>query len=457
MPLRQQVENGIRSAIQQGRLAAGSRLPSTRAFAADSGVARGLVVEAYAQLVAEGYLTTRRGAGTHVAHGVPATRPIEISKPSGAGGSLTPSGSRLRYDFRPGVPDLAAFPRAAWLRATRDGLARLPDAGLSYGDSRGLSELRAALAEYLARVRGVAVDPRFVLVTNGVAQALALLAAVLVRRAPGGRPVRIGVEDPSGPGQRLLLEAAGVVVHPVTTDGEGIDIRALPSDLAAVLVTPAHQFPTGVVMSPGRRTELANWARRTGALLIEDDYDAEYRFDREPSGALQGLAPEHIVYTGSVSKGLAPALRLGWAVVPPHLLDELLKAKATHDLSSPVLGQAALASMLTSRVLERHLRKTRRMYRDRRDALGSALSRYLPGVILAGVPAGLHAVARLPSGLDETAVAGAAAALSVGVYPMAPYRVRPEAFPGPALVLGYAPLSVTEIVEGIRLLAVVIR
>ena len=392
----------------------------------------------------------------------------------GAGGGV--DRPTLRYDFRPGIPDLATFPRAAWLRATRTALSDLTDEQLSYQDSAGLWPLRQALADYLGRVRGVVASPDQVIVTNGFSQGLSLVAGALARRAGlDGHPasdVVVGVEDPGSPGQRWLLDRAGLSVRAIPVDADGLVVPGPgPADLveadrrprggaggpavqlAALLVTPAHQFPTGVVMSAARRQALVGWARRTGGLIIEDDYDAEYRFDREPVGAVQGLAPDLVVYAGSTSKSLAPGLRLGWLVAPPSLVDDLAMAKATADLFTPAISQAAFAELLRAGGFDRHLRRSRQLYRRRRDALDAAVRRYVPGAALGGIPAGLHAVVTLPASRTEHEVVERAAAASVRVYPMGSYRLEEVTDAPPALVLGYAPLTTSEITDAIQLLA----
>ncbi|HEX6756468.1 MAG TPA: PLP-dependent aminotransferase family protein [Mycobacteriales bacterium] len=467
VPARQQIEDALRGAVRAGTLAAGTRLPSTRALAVDLRVARGVVVEAYEQLVAEGYLLSRRGSGTTVAS-LPAT-PVPVlapsatapSAPGGAGvgratgvaGVGNGGGSGLRWDFRPGIPDLALFPRQQWQRAARAGLAALPDADLGYGDPRGLPSLRAELASYLGRVRGVVADPDRIVVTSGFAQGLALVAAALVDAR--GRGCRVGVEDPGGPGQRSLLAYAGANPVPVPVDAHGLDPATLGGCVAA-LVTPAHQFPTGVVLTSARRAALLDWARRRNAYVLEDDYDAEYRFDREPIGAVQGLDPDRVVYAGSLSKSLAPALRIGWLVLPGPLVEGVLRGRSATDLAPPVLAQAALRTFLAAGELDRHLRRTRLAYRERRDRLALAVARDAPDLELAGIPAGLHAVGLLPPGTDEAGVVAGAAAASVGVYPMAAYRVVPRPGDRPGIVLGYAPLRPDAIAEGVRRLGAVL-
>jgi len=429
VPLRAQLEAQLREAVGSGRLAGGVRLPSSRALAEELGVSRGVVVEAYGQLVAEGYLAVRRGSAPVVAEGV------ERRPQAG-----TPEVEVLaRYDLRPGTPDLALFPRRAWAAAQRRALQEAVDADLGYPDPAGHPRLRAALAEYLGRVRGVDADPSRIVVCGGVAEVLALVARVLASRGA----VRLGVEDPSHYATRGLLEHHGLEVVPIAVDAHGIDVAAL-ADVDAVLVTPAHQFPTGVVLSAERRGALAAWARETGALVIEDDYDAEYRYDRAPVGAVQGLAPEHVIHAHSVSKTLAPGLRLGWAVLPSRLAEAVAAEKRLSDLGTPVLEQLTLAELLARGELDRHLRQTRPHYRRRRDALLAGL----PGLRAEGAAAGLHVLVQLPAGASEAEVVAAAAARDVAVEPLGPHDMSGGR--GPALILGYSRLSEPALAEAAK-------
>jgi GntR family transcriptional regulator / MocR family aminotransferase len=437
-PLRLQVHDQLRAAIRDGRLGHGVRLPSTRVLARDLGVSRGVVTDAYEQLAAEGWLAPRRGAGTSVAAAA-------VGSPADSA-PRSHSGRSLRYDFRPGAPDLASFPRAGWLAAERRALRAAPDAALGYGDPRGAPELRAALADYLGRVRGVAAGAERVVVVAGFAQGLALLGRVL--RSAGIR--RLAIEDPSHSEGRVQIAGEGIELVPVPVDDQGIVVTALEQTGAgAVLVTPAHQFPTGVVLAPDRRAELLDWADREDAWVIEDDYDAEYRYDREPVGALQGLRPRRVIYGGSVSKTLAPALRLGWLVCPPALVDELREQKRLDDLGCPTLPQLALGDLVARGEYDRHLRRTRKRYRRRRDALLRSLAR-IPTARPVGIAAGLHLVAQLPEGSDELAICERAAGRSVGVGHIGEHRIRPGP---PALLLGYARLSEAAITRGAAELA----
>ncbi|WP_405010459.1 PLP-dependent aminotransferase family protein [Kitasatospora sp. NBC_01539] len=428
----------LRDAVRQGRPPAGGRLPATRVLARDLGLARGTVVEAYAQLVAEGYLVSIPGSGTRVADGVaPAAPPAPPPT----------AGHPVRYDLAPGTPDLSAFPRAAWQAALRRALADTAHSGLGYGDPAGRPELRAALAASLGRVRGAAATGRQVIVVGGVAQGLALLVGQL--RQHGHHT--LAVEDPCSPGTLGLLRAHGIEPVGVRVDAHGLDVAALAATGSrAVLVTPAHQYPTGVVLAPGRRAALIAWARATGGLVVEDDYDAEFRYDREPVGCLQGLAPDHVVHLGSLSKTLAPGLRLGWAVLPDAWVDGFREAKRYTDLGCSVLDQLAFARLLADGGHDRHLRAVRARYRGRRDALAEALARYLPDAAVRGVAAGLHLHLDLPDGCAEAEVVAAAAGLGVRVEPVTPMRLGSQG--APAVVLGYAALPERALAEAARLL-----
>jgi GntR family transcriptional regulator/MocR family aminotransferase len=440
-PLRAQLEDGLREATRSGRLSAGSRLPATRVLANDLGVSRRLVVDAYAQLVAEGYLLARKGAGTYVAEAA-----ALASAPA-----VEPEPSPARYDFFPGYPDLASFPRRQWLRAMREVLAEAPAASLGYPDARGAPELRRALAEHLRRVRGVVADPQTILVCSGTAQGLVLLARAL------SRP-HIAVEDPGLPPHRAILAAHGARLSALEVDEHGaraaelaaLEARAGPLD--AVFVTPAHQSPTGVAAAPERRAALLEWAAEGGRYVIEDDYDAEYRYDRAPLGAMQGLAPDRVIYMGTASKTLSPALRLGWLVLPPHLMDGFVEQRNLADHGAATLEQLTLARLIESGSYDRYLRQARRRYRARRDALVRAIAAHLPGARVRGLAAGLHAIVQLDRPFDSAAVARAAHAHSVIVYPLSFSYLQPRAT-GDSLVLGYANLSEQAIEEGISRLA----
>ncbi|MGV9943327.1 MocR-like pyridoxine biosynthesis transcription factor PdxR [Streptomyces sp. NPDC003401] len=434
----------LREAVRSGRLAPGTRLPSSRDLAADLGVSRGLVTEAYEQLAAEGYLRSGRGAGTWVSGAVRAAPPRARD--------LAPRSPGTRADFTAGTPDLSLFPRAAWAAAQRGVLAGLAHHELGYPDPRGLPRLRTALADLLARRRGVVADPERLVVVSGVAQATALLGLVLRARGIDA----VGVEDPGSPQHGALYAAAGVTAVPVPLDDEGIALGPLgASGVRSVVTTPAHQFPTGIAYSARRRTRLLDWARSVDGFVLEDDYDGDFRYDRAPVGALQGLDPERVAYTGSVSKSLAPGLRLGWLLVPEALADEVVERKRTLDLGHPALDQALFARFVERGDYDRQLRRCQRAYRDRRDALVAALAEHFPGTRVTGIAAGLHVIAALPGrhGPEAEFVARATAA-GVAVRPLSGYA-HAGTVPGPGvrLVLGYAHLSPARIREGVRLLA----
>lgn len=440
--LRSQLEVQLRDAICAGRLAAGTALPSTRALAADLGVTRGVVVGAYDQLIAEGYLLSRRGSSTVVNRG----DGHSASSPQRRR-TATPS---VEIDFRPSVPELQTFPRAAWLRATRTAWQRLPDKHLGYTDPRGLGELRVALAEYLGRVRGIIAAPEQVVVCNGFAHGLSLVARQLLEL---GHEI-VAVEDPGHDGPRGELAWLGLGHHPIAVDGGGIvvdDLRRSPA--RAALVTPAHQFPTGAVLAPGRRRQLVEWANDVDGFVIEDDYDAEFRYDRHPVGAMQGLAPDRIVYSGTVSKSLAPGLRLGWLVLPPPLVRPIAASRQLVDHATSVHVQATFSAFLGSGDLDRHLRRMRRTYRLRRDAITDALARWLPDAVPSGVAAGMHVLVTLPNDVDEVDLTARAADAGVRVYPLGQFRVRRRPGHAPAILLGYGRLEPSVIDEGVRRLA----
>jgi GntR family transcriptional regulator / MocR family aminotransferase len=375
------LEAQLRDAIRTGQLTEGSRLPSSRGYADELGLSRGTVTAAFDQLVAEGYLTAHRGAGVRVAairKAAPRT-PAELV--------VSP-----RLDLRPGSPDVSSFPVTAWLRASRKALNAAPASTFGYGDPRGRLELRTALAEYLGRARGVITTADNIVVTTSYAQALSLIAAVLVER--GGGPV--GMEDPGLPYHRDIVRRTGAAVVAVPVDELGLCTDALDG-LAAVVATAAHQYPTGMTLGPARRLALTRWAQITGGLVVEDDYDGEFRYDRQPIGALQGTAPDHVAYVGTVAKTLGPAVRIGWTALPPSMVDQVTEAKRLADHHTDSLSQLTLAELLTSHVYDRHIRAVRLRYRRRRDLLVAALEP-IPGVDVGGVSAGLQTLVRLPAG-----------------------------------------------------------
>lgn len=438
LPLHEQLERSLREDIRSGRLPGGTRLPSTRSLAAELGISRGVVTEAYGQLAAEGYLETRQGAPVRVTRAVQAAvRP--------AARSLLPTFS---YYFHPGLPDLAGFPREAWLRSLRAAWRETPLDAVGYGDPRGVPRLREALANYLGRVRGAAADPESMLVCTGFMQGFSLLC----RWLHGHGVEKIAIEDPGWHVHRLIAQQAGLEIVAVPVDDQGLQVNALQQlDVGAVLVTPAHQFPTGAVLSSERRAALIEWAQEHERLIVEDDYDAEFRYDRVAVGALQGLAPERVLYIGSASKRLAPGMRLGWMLMPTWLTWQLIALKAVEDGGSEVVGQLALCDFIERGELDRHVRRMRLRYQQRRRALLRALERWLPECQPSGTEAGLYELLLLGEQVDEPALLQAAAARGVGIEGLSWHRV---AHGGPAgVLLGFGNLSEPAIEQGVRLIA----
>ena len=419
------LEAALREAARSGRLLPGTRLPSSRALAADLGIARNTVADCYSQLVAEGWLAARQGAGTWVAEraGPP---PAASAAPASA------QARRARYDLRTGVPDVSAFPRTAWLAAARRALLAAPARALGYGDPRGLPELRAALASYLARARGVALTPDRVVVCAGFAQGLELLCEALRDRGA----TTLAAEEYGYQRHWRIAQNWGLALAGLHVDGGGAMISEMGA-AHAVLLTPTHQFPLGVPLAPARRRQVADWAASADGLIIEDDYDGELRYDRPAVGALQALAPEHVAYAGTASKSLAPGLRLGWLALPAHLVDQVTELKGAAGRLSSSLDQLALAEFISSGAYDRQVRRARLAYRRRRDRLVAALRRDAPQVQVTGIAAGLHAVLRLPPGQREEDLVARATRHGLAIEGLGSYAMGSH-HAGPALVVGYA-------------------
>jgi GntR family transcriptional regulator / MocR family aminotransferase len=439
---RDAIEASLRAAIREGRLAAGTRLPSTRALAADLGLARGTVAEAYAQLQAEGYLTARRGGGTWVGE-VAAADPQPRTAPA------TPAPPQPRFSFHPGLPDLTGFPHTAWASALRRGLRAAPAASLGYGDPRGRPELRGALADYVARARGVVADPELIVVCSGFRHGLSLVARAL--RGQGAK--RLAMEEPCVDDHNTVARAAGLLAAPLPVDelGARTDLLDAGSGAAAVLA-PAHQFPVGAVLHPERRAAAIAWARERGRLVIEDDYDGELRFDRPPIGALQALDPGHVAYGGTASKTLAPGLRLGWLVLPEALLEPVLALRQAEDLHVPAPDQIALAELLGSGAYERHVRRMRARYRLRRDRLVAMLAERAPAITPVGISAGLRVLLELPEpGPSANKLAEEGRTRGIELFPVG--RFHHHGAPArDGVVLGYGALPDHDFEAGLRAL-----
>jgi GntR family transcriptional regulator/MocR family aminotransferase len=424
-PLRRQLERRLRAAIQDGSFPDGTRLPSSRSLAEQLAVSRGVVVDAYEQLIAQGFLLAR-------------PRQVPVVRAGEARGPAPPRpAARYRFQLSPNAPDLSRFPRRLWLRATAEAMRDLPDTDLDYPpDPRGAVGLRAALVGYLSRVRRVRVELDNLILTLGFLHSLDLLF-----RGLGHRGVkRVAVEDPSLPEQIAIARAHGIEVQPIVVDEAGLVVAdLLDTDAEAVIVTPAHQFPLGTVLSPERRRALVAWARERDALIIENDYDAEFRYDGPPIGAMQGLAPEHTVYVGTTSKTLAPAVRLGWIAAPAKVTSALWDTQLGGSGGFTGLNGHLFARLLLSGSYERHVQQCRRDYRRRRDTLVEAISAELPQLRALGIAGGLHLTLQLPPGCDADRVADAARAEGIDIRPLSYYAHIPNQ-QEPGLVMGYGRL-----------------
>lgn len=433
-------ERVLREAILDGSLRPGVRLPSSRSLAAQFGVSRGVVTDAYEQLTAQGFVLARIKAAPVVAD-IPVRVPVRRAQQRPA--------ARIRFDFTPTTPDVLQFPVRQWATYLATAARAMPVSGYDYGDPRGTAELREVLAGHLGRTRGVIADPENIMVVHGTSQGVDLLMRVL---AAGGVR-RVAVEDPALPSQAQRIAAHGMEAQPAPVDSCGVSVDAL--DAAAVLVTPAHQFPTGVVMSGPRRRALLEWAERTSGLVLEDDYDAEFRYDRQPVRALQGLDPGHVAYLGTTSKTLAPALRLAWVVLPGQLMPEAQRIRNLLDVCPTVVDQQALALLIGRGDYDRHVRRARKAYRRRREHLTAALAGRMPELPVEGIAAGMHLVLRLPPGTSDVEVAARARAAGVHVEPLSDFSLTGTA--SGALVLGYGRIPERDIEAAVDALTRVLR
>ncbi|MGA4841742.1 PLP-dependent aminotransferase family protein [Streptomyces sp. G45] len=452
--LTSQIQRFLRKEIAEGILHPGTRLPSSRRLADDLGVSRSVVVEAFGQLVAEGYLEAVQGAGTRVVEHLEAAPPrpvVPALLDDGPEGQVPD----VRWDLRPGGRNVPAFPRREWLSCYQRVLNRADPTDHGYPPLAGLPGLREELARCLGRLRGVRADADQVMVVAGFAQTLGLVCAMLAQDGVEA----LAIEDPGHPGQRQFVRDSGLRPVPLPVDAEGVDVDALAASGArAVLVTPAHQFPTGVTLSARRREALARWARERDGLVIEDDYDGGLWYEQGGPRplALQRDLPDRVVYAGTASKSLVPGLRLGWVAAPRPLLAALLGVRARHDLGTDTLTQLAFAELLRSGLFDRHLRRLNSRCRGRREALEQAVRTHLPGAVVVGRAAGLHAYVRLPPQVDEQAVVAGALARSVLVRGGAAFHAGARRC-RPALVVGHAHLPTSGLADAVRVLGAVTR
>ena len=458
-PLGHQIQDQLRAAVRDGRLRAGERLPSSRRLSEELRVSRGMVVASYEQLIAEGYLVGAAGSGTRVAAGV--SEPTGRSRPAGttrpATTTATTTRHRVEVDFEYGVPDLRSAPLRDWMWALREAGRTAPTAVMGDENDAGALRLREVVAAYHRRVRAGTAEAEHAVIVNGFRQGLVLALGALARSGVE----RVGLEDP-GPRQHdEIVRRAGMQPVAVPVDRAGLDVDALRrSGARAVVVTPAHQCPTGVVMGPERRQALVAWAAEVDGIVLEDDYDAEFRYDRQPVGSLQGLAADRVLGLGSLSKTLAPGIRLGWLLVPPALIGPVIREKLLTSRGAPALDQLALATLLESGRYDRHVRRMWEVYRQRRDVLARAVTEHTPGLRLVGLEAGCHAVLELPAGVTEDEIVQSALRRAVRVYGLSRYRVDApragEANVPAALVLGFGNVNEERILLGVEVLGEVI-
>jgi GntR family transcriptional regulator/MocR family aminotransferase len=444
VPLHRQIHDGFRRAIVDGWLRPGQRVPSTRVLAAELAVSRFPVVTAYEQLLHEGYLEGRVGAGTFVCGELPgAVRPAAARDEGG----LRP--------FRMSLPALDHFPHARWARLVARHAHGLEPAQMAYGDPAGLEPLRSAVAEHLRTTRAVRCEPDQVVIVSGSQAALRIFAAIAL--APGDA---VAIEEPGYPGARAALATSGAELVPVPVDGEGMDVAALErlaANVRAAYVTPAHQYPLGVSMPPARRRALLDWAARREAWVLEDDYDSEYRYASRPLGALQGTDKcGRVVYVGTFSKVLFPSIRIGYLVVPPTLRPAAVDAREALDLFSPPLYQLALADFLREGDLARHVRRMRKVYLARRQALLDGLAAHCAGrLTVLNADAGLHVATLLPDGVDDRAVVERLARRSLVATPLSACHGGPASRGG--LLLGFGGFTESRLADATRALGEVLR
>ena len=435
--LRGCLERTLREAIKEGSLRAGVELPASRQLAKQLGVSRGVTSDAYGELEAQGYLQVS-----------PRRPPVVAEVPRGSREPAAPSAMPQpppRFDMTPTTPDVTLFPRREWSAALTAAVREAPAAALDYGPLQGDHRLRSTLADELGRTRGVICEPSQIIIVQGTTQGVDLALRMLRDRGA----TSVAVEDPSLQRQHDQVRGLGLSLIGQPVDDEGLIVDGLNADV--VVVSPAHQFPTGAVLSGSRRRELLNWSRETQGLVIEDDYDAEFRYDREPVRALQGLHPEGVIYMGTVSKTLAPALRLAWVVLPEPLVAVAAATKRLLDDFSPTLEQLAFARMLDRGDYQRQIRKARAVYRTRRDQLVAVLAEQFPDLSVSGVSAGLHVLLNLPSTVDDHELERSALEAGIRVEALARYTIHDRGKRG--LLLGYGRVHETAISAAVANLA----
>lgn len=454
-PYYQQIYDGYRNAILSGQLRPGERLPSTRALAAELGISRLPAVYAFEQLLHEGYIEGRAGSGTYVKHSIPdELAQVAAEAPREARRPVRVMDRAQLAPLRVSLPALDKFPVRLWSRLVTKHAKQLTIEQMAYGDPAGYVPLREAVADYLRTARAVRCDADQVLIVSGSQLALQITALSLL--GPGST---VCIEEPGYPGAHAALTRGGARIVPVRVDDEGIDVDALAAKgrkVRAVYVTPSHQYPLGVSMTVSRRLALLEWARRTGAWIIEDDYDSEYRYASRPLGALQGIdTASRVIYIGTFSKVLFPSLRLGYLVVPHEWIDGFTRHRESIDLFSPVLEQAVLAEFLREGHFGRHLRRMRALYEKRRDALVRGLREHAGGLVPHNSDAGLHVSAFLPDGVDDRAVVAEAARHGVEATALSTCYFGEQ--PRSGLVLGFGGASERRILAACRTLGEVLR
>ncbi len=449
-PLTRQISDGLRNMILAGTLAPGSRMRSTRQLSAELSVSRNIVLDAFDQLMAEGYLEARVGAGTFVAHGA-RFEPREMPDLSAIQAvRFRPFHTDL-VDFRSGLPDLARFPVRTWLRLTREVWSRLTPLDLSYGQPEGREELRAEVCRYIAAYRGVRCHPEQILITGGTTQAVGIVSRLLLR---GDRRTCI-LEDPVTEDIQLIARGLGGKVLPVRVDDQGMDVDALPPRARPgyLYVTPSHQFPLGATMPIQRRVRLLEYARSRGAYVVEDDYDSEFRFESAPISSIQGLDPRRVIYIGTFSKTLCPSLRIGYIVFPPELVNRGREAKWFIDLHNSSVEQLVLARFLAEGHFVRHVHAMSKVHRAQRRVLVEALGRQFGSrARVLGSSAGLHLCAQFPGVRFTPPLLQRIQQAGVKVHPVEEHAIRRGRWED-TLILGYGMLTPARIQEGIRVLA----